>query len=555
MTTSRPLDIGQAGDAKLDSLLDLKLETHVTRNTFRDVYKGSLRGRCVAVQIFRAASTEKTILNFTREARQLSHPNLLPILGPYYIEQMPCLVSPWMEHGNIGTFLANHPCNTKLRISFILDVAMGLDYLGYAYGVHGDLRTANILVTPSLQACIADVGISSIISSIHSTPSCARRDTVRYQAPELLRGGHSTLKSDIYSFACVAYEILLLKLPFEELCSDSAVITAVVRGARPTLDDNNDAVVKALRDLIQSCWEEKAEMRPTAHQIVERLLDHVRNKATTTQSTIDWNESCFSIFRHTSELVLPTVSDVERMIFGEEQIIVPAPEQMKSEISYTTLFYHLYISLLLGIPERYSQEAPQEETCIGDRTRRNTLQHWVSEWTYIGGIALAICGLLVGVLAISSAGNDPIVHTLALLSLLCLFAGSAYAATLVMTFGRLENEADRRGWIDAARAMPKSSFWTPWILLAMPLAWTIWGMFFLVLLMGAFIWRDGATNEPDATSRLSPHQAYGIKVVESMIFAFGLGCFGLMVKTVRWIGLKRTMIPDPEQMPLVTLEC
>ncbi|KAJ7922090.1 hypothetical protein B0H13DRAFT_2317853 [Mycena leptocephala] len=149
--------------------------------------------------------------------------------------------------------------------------------------------------------------------------------------------------------------------------------------------------------------------------------------------------------------------------------------------------------------------------------------------------------LLVAMLQISSSGNDPIVHTLALLSMVCLFAGAGYAATLVITFGKLETETDRHVWIRATHVMPKNSFWNPWIMLAMPLAWIGWGVFYGVVLVGAFIWREGATNEPDENSRLSAHQAYGPKVVEMLTYLVALGYFGLIVKTVRGIDLARIL--------------
>jgi serine/threonine protein kinase len=45
---------------------------------------------------------------YGREAlvwRQLSHPNLLPFFGLYFLENRLCLVSPWMENGHIMDFL------------------------------------------------------------------------------------------------------------------------------------------------------------------------------------------------------------------------------------------------------------------------------------------------------------------------------------------------------------------------------------------------------------------------------------------------------------------
>jgi serine/threonine protein kinase len=111
------------------------------------------------------------------------------------------------------------------------DAAMGLEYLHGKHVVHGDLKAvsnfislinlsvfnllkyqANILVTPSGRACIADFGLCSLIDelSLKFTQSSrsGRAGTVRYQAPELLSNQSSNhFGSDIYAFACVCYEV------------------------------------------------------------------------------------------------------------------------------------------------------------------------------------------------------------------------------------------------------------------------------------------------------------------------------------------------------------
>ncbi len=54
---------------------------------------------------------------------QLSHPNILPLYGMYFLDDghsQLCLVSPWMEKGNIRDYLLNLPerddSATQLRL-------------------------------------------------------------------------------------------------------------------------------------------------------------------------------------------------------------------------------------------------------------------------------------------------------------------------------------------------------------------------------------------------------------------------------------------------------
>jgi hypothetical protein len=69
---------------------------------------------------------------------------------------------------------------------------------------------------------------------------------------------------------------------------------------------------------MENCWEGKAEMRPTASQIVERLIGPLIG-AKTTSSTTDWDEESTCKFRRSlqAEPLLPSVIQIERMLFGD----------------------------------------------------------------------------------------------------------------------------------------------------------------------------------------------------------------------------------------------
>jgi Protein tyrosine and serine/threonine kinase len=95
-----------------------------------DVYKGTCLDEDIALKVFKyplpsgvesldswRRSSDNRFQSLLREFmtwRQLSHPNVLPFYGIYFLEDTLetrfCLVSPWMENGNIVEFLArrNH---------------------------------------------------------------------------------------------------------------------------------------------------------------------------------------------------------------------------------------------------------------------------------------------------------------------------------------------------------------------------------------------------------------------------------------------------------------
>ncbi|KAJ7489056.1 kinase-like domain-containing protein [Mycena latifolia] len=307
-----------------------KTGRQVAAGGFGDVWKGLVERQTVAVKVsrlFRDTDVKVALKQFGREALiwcQLSHPNLLPFFGLYYLDNRLCLVSPWMDNGDVVEFLRNAPRETD-RASLILDIAMGLDYLHNECIVHGDLKGSNILVTPSHSACIADFGLSSIANPLtmnitHSTAS-HQKGTMRWQAPELLRGeSESSARSDVYAFACVCYEILSGEIPFRELLEPAIPIKVAIEGVRPTrpVPWPNTTAYNNIWKLIQQCWKDKSGSRPSAAKIVQsvqRLVGPLIG-ATDTQSGRDWDERCSSRFRRSLQdcPLLPSVAQIERRI-------------------------------------------------------------------------------------------------------------------------------------------------------------------------------------------------------------------------------------------------
>ncbi|KAF7343343.1 Protein kinase domain-containing protein [Mycena venus] len=313
-----------------------KVGYQVAAGGFGDIWKGQVSGQTVSVKImriFQDSHVEAVIKEFSREAliwRQLCHPNLLPFFGLYHLDNRLCLISPWMENGNVMDFLEKEQANTDRRLSLILDVALGLQYLHKNKVVHGDLKGLNILVTPSGRACISDFGLASIVNAkslrfTHSTAS-VQGGTARYQAPELFQEENSTRShfgSDVYAFALVCYEILTGNVPFCELSNEMAVMMKVAKGYRPSrpLSCSGTPALDSLWELMRNCWQGKAERRPTASQIVARLLSpSILAKVSST--TTEWNDKFTSKFRRSLEVkhLLPSVEQIKRMLFGDETV-------------------------------------------------------------------------------------------------------------------------------------------------------------------------------------------------------------------------------------------
>ncbi|KAJ7810758.1 kinase-like domain-containing protein [Mycena olivaceomarginata] len=308
-----------------------KIGQQVAAGGFGDIWKGLVCGQTVSVKImriFQDSHVEGALKEFGREAviwRQLCHPNLLPFFGLYHLDNRLCLISPWMENGNIVEFLDKERPDTDRRLSLILDVALGLQYLHENNVVHGDLKGLNILVTPSGGACISDFGLSSVANAItfrftHSTAS-VRGGTARYQAPELFDDENPTephFGSDVYAFAFVCYQILTGKVPFHEFPNDMAVMIKVSRGCRPSRPPacSGTTALDSLWDLVQTCWEGETTRRRTMSQVVVQLIGPLIGASNKSDPT-DRNHEFTSKFRRSlqAQPLLPSVAQLEHIIF------------------------------------------------------------------------------------------------------------------------------------------------------------------------------------------------------------------------------------------------
>lgn len=154
--------------------------------------------------------------------------------------------------------------------------------------VHGDLKSGNILVTPSGRACIMDFGMSNIDDSrvLVLTSSSVHGGTTRYTAPELFDGGHNSQVADIYAFACVCFEIFTGTHIFSGL-NDAAIIYKVKGGLRPARPQSKE-LTNNMWDLMQNCWDEKPSIRAktkAAAQLIRSSYHDLR------EAPRDWDEA------------------------------------------------------------------------------------------------------------------------------------------------------------------------------------------------------------------------------------------------------------------------
>ncbi|KQK11777.1 receptor-like cytoplasmic kinase 176 [Brachypodium distachyon] len=147
---------------------------------------------------------------------QLSHPNLVKLVGYCLEDEQRLLVYEFMPRGSLENHLfrrGSHfqPLSWNLRMKVALGAAKGLAFLhsDKAKVIYRDFKTSNVLLDSSYNAKLSDFGLAKDgPTGDKSHVSTRVMGTHGYAAPEYLATGHLTAKSDVYSFGVVLLELL-----------------------------------------------------------------------------------------------------------------------------------------------------------------------------------------------------------------------------------------------------------------------------------------------------------------------------------------------------------
>ncbi|KDQ10213.1 hypothetical protein BOTBODRAFT_116234, partial [Botryobasidium botryosum FD-172 SS1] len=216
--------------------------------------------------------------------KRLRHPNVLPFIGSVTLESPPKLymVAPWMKNGDLSEYLKVHmDADCALLIA---QIASGIEYLHTSVPpiVHGDLKAANVLISETGEACLADFGLSEVLRDHENDSRTNGNSSVwkfagnpRWQAPELWNDdAPRTIQSDMFAFGRVIFEVYMREVPFA-CVNDAQIIVMVSSGKEPPMPNEAEARARGLDDdmvdLMRFCCDLEPHHRPTASDVVGRM--------------------------------------------------------------------------------------------------------------------------------------------------------------------------------------------------------------------------------------------------------------------------------------------
>ncbi|KAL0347560.1 UNVERIFIED_CONTAM: Serine/threonine/tyrosine-protein kinase HT1 [Sesamum calycinum] len=268
------------------------------------VYQGRYSDRIVAIKVLNCGNTseERSVLEsrFVREVTMMSrvkHENLVKFIGACK-DPLMVIVTELLPGMSLRKYLGSiRPKQLDLHVAlnFALDIARAMECLHANGIIHRDLKPDNLLLTENHKSVkLADFGLAREESVTEMMT--AETGTYRWMAPELystvtLRQGekkHYNNKVDVYSFGIVLWELLTNRMPFEGMSNLQAAYAAAFKQERPSLPQDTPP---ELAYIIQSCWVEDPNMRPSFSQIIRMLNEFLLTLKPTPQSLPETNSS------------------------------------------------------------------------------------------------------------------------------------------------------------------------------------------------------------------------------------------------------------------------
>ena len=176
---------------------------------------------------------------FLREARAaagIEHPGIVPIYGAGEADGLLYLAMRLVSGSDLRHVLERDGrLDPDRALRILTPIAEALD-AAHAQGlVHRDVKPGNILVDEDDCAFLADFGLAKHAATVNSlSRDGAFSGTIDYIAPEQIEGGEVDGRVDVYALACVLFESLTGRPPFERE-TDVAVVFAHLKDPPPTL--------------------------------------------------------------------------------------------------------------------------------------------------------------------------------------------------------------------------------------------------------------------------------------------------------------------------------
>ncbi|XP_072429774.1 tyrosine-protein kinase ABL2 isoform X2 [Chiloscyllium punctatum] len=257
---------------------DITMKHKLGGGQYGEVYVGVWKKYSLTVAVKTLKEDTMEVEEFLKEAavmKEIKHPNLVQLLGVCTLEPPFYIVTEYMPHGNLLDYLRDchkEEVNAVVLLYMATQISSAMEYLEKKNFIHRDLAARNCLVGENHVVKVADFGLSRLMTGDTYTAHAGAKFPIKWTAPESLAYNTFSIKSDVWAFGVLLWEIATYGMSPYPGIDLSQVYDLLEKGYRM---EQPEGCPPKVYELMRSCWQWNPMERPSfaeIHQAFETMF-------------------------------------------------------------------------------------------------------------------------------------------------------------------------------------------------------------------------------------------------------------------------------------------
>ncbi|XP_035235349.1 tyrosine-protein kinase ABL1-like [Anguilla anguilla] len=249
---------------------DITMKHKLGGGQYGEVYEGTWKKYNLTVAVKTLKEDTMELEEFLKEAavmKEIKHPNLVQLLGVCTREPPFYIITEFMTHGNLLDYLRDcnrEEVNAVVLLYMATQISSAMEYLERKNFIHRDLAARNCLVGENHLVKVADFGLSRLMTGDTYTAHAGAKFPIKWTAPESLAYNKFSIKSDVWAFGVLLWEIATYGMspyPGIDLSQVYDLLEKEYRMDRP------EGCPEEVYELMRDCWKWTPAERPSFAEI------------------------------------------------------------------------------------------------------------------------------------------------------------------------------------------------------------------------------------------------------------------------------------------------